>query len=152
MHFICPLSPPNVMTGVESTEPVPVVKMLMYILAMTPTSEASKPALRHVVKCAMLQLKSDEPWSTLQAQLLVKISALLKPRMLDYKQYQVYFYIPHSIPKPGMILSNEGDYDILLQHVLALKKLDPTINIDITEQARNEDEKENDEPEVEENS
>ena len=50
MHFICPLSPSNVMTGVESTEPVPVIKMLMYILTMTLTSEASKSASRCVVK------------------------------------------------------------------------------------------------------
>ena len=71
----------------------------------------------------------------LEVQLLVKVSALLKPKILNYEDYQVYFYIPRSIPKPGMILANEDDYNILLQCMTNLKKADPTINIDITEQA-----------------
>lgn len=50
-------------------------------------------------------------------------------------QNQVYFHIPRSIPKPGMILANEDNYNILLQRMTNLKKADPTINIDITEQA-----------------
>jgi hypothetical protein len=146
MHFIIPLSPlqcydrcpiNRTSAGHQDTD------------IYTPGSEASKPTSRWVVKSAMLQLKSDEPWSTLQAQLLMKISALLKPRVLDYKQYQVYFYIPCSILKPGMILSNEDDYSILLQCVIALKKPDPNINIDIMEQEVNHVEKENEEFEEE---
>jgi hypothetical protein len=84
----------------------------------------------------------------MQAQLLVKISLLLKPKMLNYEDYQVYFYIPRFIPKPGIILSNEDDYTILLQRAMALKKADPTINIDITEKGSGDTEKENTGPKV----
>lgn len=124
--------------------------MLTYILTITPESEANKPASKRTLRSATLQLKSDEPWSTLEAQLLVKISALLKPKRLNYEDYQVYFYIPQSIPKPGMILSNEEDYTILLQRAMTLKRPDPTINIDITEQGADKAEKENAGPEADE--
>jgi hypothetical protein len=59
--------------------------MLTYILTITPESEATKPTSKRTLKSATLQLKSDEPWSTLEAQLLVKISTLLKPKRLNYE-------------------------------------------------------------------
>ena len=97
------------------------------ILTVTLESEVNKPASKHTLKSTTLQLKSDEPWDTLEAQLLVKISALLKPKRLNYEDYQVYFNIPYFIPKPGMILSDKDDYTILLQHAMTLKWPDQTI-------------------------
>lgn len=135
--------------GAQLVEPEPTpTKTLTYILTITPESEVTKPSSKRTLKSATLQLKSDEPWSTLEAQLLAKISALLKPKRLNYEDYQVYFYIPRSIPKPGMILSNEDDYAILLQRATTLKRPDPTINIDITEQGADKAEKENAGPEA----
>jgi hypothetical protein len=141
----------DVITDVRSTTEPPALaaKMLTYILTLIPASETSKPASKRAVKSATLQLKSDEPWSTLEAQLLVKISALLKPKILNYEDYQVYFYIPRSVPKPGMILSNEDDYSILIQRATSLKK-DPMINIDITEHGIDKAGKENAGPEADE--
>ena len=90
--------------GAKLVEPESMAtKMLTYILTIMPGSEVTKPASKRTLKSATLQLKSDELWSTLEAQLLVKISALLKPKRLNYEDYQVYFYIPRFIPKPGSI-------------------------------------------------
>jgi hypothetical protein len=49
-----------------------------------------------------------------------------------------------------MVLSNEDDYAILLQRAMTLKRPDPTINIDITEQGADKAEKENAGPEADE--
>jgi hypothetical protein len=49
-----------------------------------------------------------------------------------------------------MVLSNEDDYAILLQHAMTLKRPDPTINIDIMEQGADKAEKENASPEADE--
>ncbi|KAF8239201.1 hypothetical protein L208DRAFT_1238674 [Tricholoma matsutake] len=97
--------------------------------------EAQKPQAKRIVKTATLQLKTDEPWSTIEAQLLVKICDVLKPKLLDYKNYDATFYIPCVLPKPGMALANETDYLFLLEWALKMKSSDLTMNIVIMEHA-----------------
>lgn len=97
--------------------------------------EATKPQAKRIVKTATLQLKTDEPWSTIEAQLLVKICDALKPKLLDYQNYDATFYIPRVLPKPGMALANETDYLFLLERALKMKGSDLTINIIIMEHA-----------------
>lgn len=97
--------------------------------------EAHKPQAKRIVKTASLQLKTDEPWSTIEAQLLVKICDALKPKLLDFKHYDATFYIPRVLPKPGMALANETDYLFLLERAFKMKGNDLTMNIIITERA-----------------
>jgi hypothetical protein len=82
------------------------------------------------------QLGSDEPWDTMKAQLLVQIEAGLKPPSLNFDHYTVIFYIPHILPKPGMPLSTEADYDFLQQRAHKAAEKDPAavvININIVQ-------------------
>ncbi|KIK91288.1 hypothetical protein PAXRUDRAFT_149838 [Paxillus rubicundulus Ve08.2h10] len=41
-------------------------------------------------------LHGDKPWDALQAQLLAKISQLLAPNMINFNDYDVFFYIPRN--------------------------------------------------------
>ncbi|KAF8222853.1 hypothetical protein L208DRAFT_1320278, partial [Tricholoma matsutake] len=112
-----------------------LVKTITYILAMISAIEAMKPQAKWIVKTATLQLKTDKPWSTIKAKLLVKICDTLKPKLLNYKNYDATFYIPCVLPKPGMALTNEMDYLFLLEQALKMKSSDLTINIIIMEPA-----------------
>jgi hypothetical protein len=114
---------------------------------MTSTSEAKKPATKRANKHATCQVRIDLPWSTLQAQLLVKISNALKPKTIDFTNYDALFHIPRLLFKPGMVLAGDADYQILLQCVASIKKLDPIVYVDIIERAIYGKEKENIEPE-----
>lgn len=122
-------------------------KVITYVVSIISASEAKKPATKREIKHATCQVRSDLPWSTLQAQLLVKISDALKPKTIDFAHYEALFHIPRLLTKPGMVLAGEADYQILLQHVASIKKLDPIVYIDIIERAACNDEKENVEPE-----
>jgi len=53
-----------------------------------PKKKRGKPA-----GSTFLQLSDTEPWDTMQAQLLVKISSILKPSILLFENYQVSFMI-----------------------------------------------------------
>jgi len=114
---------------------------------ITSAAEAKKPISKRAIKHATAQVRSDVPWSTLEAQLLVKISNTLHPKKIDFKNYEALFHIPRILSKPGIVLANETDYKILLQHVGTIKKPDPIVNVDITERGASAVEKENVEPE-----
>ena len=80
---------------------------------MTSASEAKKPARKQATKHATCQVQTDKLWSTLQAQLLAKISDALKPKKIDFANYDALFHIPRVLSKPGMVLAGDTDYQIL---------------------------------------
>jgi hypothetical protein len=77
----------------------------------------------------------------------VKISDNLKPKTINFINYEALFHIPRVLSKPGMVLADDANYQILLQRVASIKKLDPIVYIDIVERAVCIEEKENIEPE-----
>jgi hypothetical protein len=116
------------------TEPEPESKAaeIMYIMSIMSAAEAKKTAIsKRIAKSAIVKLNTDEPWDTMKAQLLVKIDATLKPRNIDYDLYDIKFYISRVIPKPGLSLSNETDYELMVTRARKLK--DFTINITVIE-------------------
>jgi hypothetical protein len=122
-------------------------KLVTYSISMISFSDAKKPATKRTTKHATCQVQTDKPWSTLQAQLLAKISDALKPKTIHFTNYEALFHIPRLLSKPGMVLAGDADYQILLQRVASIKKLDPIVYVDITERAVCDEEKENIEPE-----
>lgn len=78
-------------------------------------------------------LSTEEPWDTMKAQLLVKISAALDPKVLEFDLYETFFYIPRILPKPGMALPLDADYDLLIRRARNLMMKDPTIYLVIIE-------------------
>ena len=99
---------------------------------------------KHVAKNLSLVLSSSEPWETMEAQLLVKIDTALKPKTLNLNDYNIMFYIPRLLPKPGMTLADNADYSSLLGCVktMATKMDMPMINVTVT-QKESEVDKEN---------
>jgi len=75
--------------------------------------------------------------------MLVKISAALDPKVLDFSNYDVMFHIPRVLPKPGMSLASDADYGFMTHRARNMTTQDPTINISIIEKASDETEKEN---------
>ena len=48
----------------------------------------------------------------MKAQFLVKISNALSPQNLDFSDYDTRFYIPRSLPKPGIELATPENYGL----------------------------------------
>jgi len=88
---------------------------LNYILSVYSSSKMKKPAAKRRAKTSSLQLSATEPWDTVKAQLLVKIDSLLKPKSIDYEDYDIICTIPRIIAKPGIPLTNPTDYTLLLE-------------------------------------
>ncbi|KAG6913283.1 hypothetical protein DXG01_008169 [Tephrocybe rancida] len=99
----------------------------------------SKPVSKQSPKCHTIQLTSDKPWDTVKAQLLVKFDLSLKPKALEITDYDIMYHILRVLPKPGIHLSDDSDYEGLLERVHNLTSKMPTVNITIVERSKEED-------------
>jgi hypothetical protein len=96
-----------------------------------------KPAARRAIKSQSLQLLGDCLWDTIKAQILQKISIILRPATINLGHYTVLFYISHLIPKPSMPLTTSKEHAFMIEH--ASKTKNPIVNLTITENEREED-------------
>jgi len=80
-----------------------------------------------------MQLSTDEPWDTMKAQILTKISISLNPPTIDFNDYNIMFHITHILPKPGLTLATELDFMIMNRRAHNMKAEDPTINLLVVE-------------------
>ncbi|KAF8173627.1 hypothetical protein BJ912DRAFT_802205, partial [Pholiota molesta] len=108
---------------------------LTYILGILSLEELKKPASRQEAKTTSLSLGSDEPWDTLKAQLLVKIDQILKPAKISFSDYEAKYHILRVLPKPGLELEDEQQYQDLVQRSQGIKGNTPTINISIRQRS-----------------
>ena len=67
----------------------------------------------------------------MKAQFFVKISNILSPLNLDFADYDTRFYIPRSLPKPGIELTTPENYASLVTRAHNLMSNTPTVNITI---------------------
>jgi hypothetical protein len=89
---------------------------------------------KRIPKSQTIQLTADEPWDTLAAQILLKISVSLNPSTIQLSDYDIMCYVTRVLPKPGITLSDEANYSILLQRVAKVPlKADPTVIVTITQ-------------------
>ena len=79
----------------------PSGKVLTYLLTIFSAIEASKAVSKRRPESDELDLLSTEPWDTFKAQVLAKISKNLAPRILDFDDYKIMYFIPRLVPKPG---------------------------------------------------
>ncbi|KAG2063351.1 hypothetical protein BDR04DRAFT_1123322, partial [Suillus decipiens] len=70
-------------------EPLAKVKQVTFITSITSAAEMKKPASKRTSRNQTFALNLDEPWGTMKAQILLKISDALNPRLLSYKDYEV---------------------------------------------------------------
>ena len=59
-------------------------KQITYLIAILTPEEAKKAQSKQAPVSTSLELWSDEPWDTVKAQFLVKISDALSPQNLDF--------------------------------------------------------------------
>jgi hypothetical protein len=106
-------------------------KKITYLIAILTPEEAKKAPSKQVLVNTSLELWSDEPWDTVKAQFLVKINDVLSPPKLDFADYDTQFYIPRSLPKPGIELTTLENYESLVTRAHNLLSGTPTVNITI---------------------
>ena len=106
---------PVVPTAVPTTVPTPDAILFTYVSTIFSAADMEKAVSKWTPRSLSFQLQSNEPWDTVKAQILVRISTALNPPILDFAHYRVVVSIPRIISKPGMPLASESDYAILLQ-------------------------------------
>ena len=118
--------------------------VINYAVSVFSSAEMKKATSKRVPKCSSVQLRMDEPWDTLKAQLLVKVSDTLGDAAnLDFSKYNVMVSIARVISKPGVPLTSDNDYDLLLTRIKSGKVKEPILtNVTIT-QLDGADDKEN---------
>ena len=125
-----------------------VDKSITYILSIFTTDDMKKAVAKRCPKTLSLQLTVDEPWDTVKAQFLAKISQALNPAVIDYENYTVMFSIPRILSKPGAPLQSDEDYKLLLRYYAKCTPgKEHAINVIVTENGNTTAaEKENDDP------
>jgi hypothetical protein len=112
---------------------------ITYLLAIFSADEASKAVAKREAISSSLLLSDKAPWDTMKAQLLAEISKALSPQFLNFDDYNIMFFIPRNLPKPGMALSTEDNYEALLLRAANLTSKTPTVNLTILEKKRQAD-------------
>jgi hypothetical protein len=118
------------------------VKKVTYILSILSANEAKKTPAKRETKTGSVRLNTDKPWDTVKAQILVKIDAALHPKPLEFINYDINYYIARVLPKPGLSLMSDEDYDMLMDRVKSMKSKDPEVHISVVEK-KNDENKEN---------
>jgi hypothetical protein len=120
-------------------------KTITYILSILSAAEAKKSTSKRVAKNQSMQLSTDEPWDTMKAQILAKISMALNPPLINFDNYDITFFIPRVLPKPGLALTTESDFTIMNGRARNIRAQHPTINLLVVEKKLVGEDKENDE-------
>lgn len=109
-------------TAAKQADDSPAFK-LSFVLELFSHSEMQKAARDRASKSSRFSMTSEEPFDTFKAQILAKISDLLKPATLSFEDYSVTYIIKKVQKKTS--LENEDDYGFLLS-------LHPNSDINVT--------------------
>src|SRR5436190_23442572 len=104
------------------------VPCIAYHLACFTAAELTKPKTKREPMGAFLDLHTTEPWDTVRAQLLAKISSIFEPQTLSYDYYTVTFTIPRYSKDPLPLVTPE-DHKFMMDRTL--KSKDAVVNIKI---------------------
>jgi hypothetical protein len=113
----------------EPSQPPP--KTITYVISLFSAEEVAKPEAKRKPRNVSLNLSTDKPWDTMKAQLLVKIDTCFSPPLLKFDDYEVMYYIRGVLPKPGIPLTDAGDYTSLVNRMVKSASATPTVNITI---------------------
>src|SRR3981189_3459137 len=93
------------------------LSVITNLLTICCAADMKKAVSKCSAKTHSFQVGIDEPWDTMKAQILAKITITLNPSILNLADYTFMCMIPHVIPKPRLPLGTDDDYAILLEHV-----------------------------------
>jgi hypothetical protein len=120
---------------------------ITYAIALFTTAEWKKAIAKRTPKNLSLQLKSTEPFDTVQAQILAKIDSAIDLPRNKITDYDVLYMISRIVQKPGVPLTSEADYAVLVEKARASgkNKTSAIVNLSIRPiQINADDNKEND--------
>jgi len=103
-------------------------KTITYILSIISHSEAKKTVSKCIPVGRCLELQLDEPWDTLQVQILVQINSTLHPSEIQFSDYNISFTITCTVSQP-LPLNSVADYSFL---VLQATKSKSVVTVKIT--------------------
>ncbi|KAG1763543.1 hypothetical protein EDD22DRAFT_952271 [Suillus occidentalis] len=86
---------------IPPSDPPASIKEVTFITSITSAAEMKRPASKRTSRNQTFTLNLDKPWDTMKAQMLVKISDALNPGLLSYEDYEISWFIPCVLPKPG---------------------------------------------------
>lgn len=105
----------------------PVPAPIAYTISIFTLSQMAKdPKKRGDGKTVLMEIGADLVWDTWKAQLLVKISTVLKPAKILFDDYEVTFSIPRIHPK-ATALSDDSSYKFMVTR--ASKGKDRSVSI-----------------------
>jgi hypothetical protein len=107
------------------------MKEISHMMSVVSTSEMKTPKSKHEPVNASVDLRSDEPWDTVKSQILVKISTVINPRILRFDDYLLTYCISRVLPKPGLSLLTQADYDGMMKCIHGMAARATTINISV---------------------
>lgn len=84
-----------------------------YLVSILSATEALKTKARQTPKTAIITLTTGDPWVTFQAHVKHVIVQSISPLTINYDDYDMSFYINKKVPKPGMSLTNEVEYQYM---------------------------------------
>jgi hypothetical protein len=111
----------------QAQAPVPdtASTVFTYMASVFAAAKMKKAVSKWFAKNPSFQLQSTEPWDTLKAQILTKISTALNPSIIEFTDYEIMFYITRIISKPGIPLTTEVNYSLLQQKASGKVRGDP---------------------------
>ncbi|KAI6016153.1 hypothetical protein BKA83DRAFT_44003, partial [Pisolithus microcarpus] len=101
---------------------------ITYYLALFSEAEMKKTVKQWKASNTFLQLKPDFEWDMVKAQLLMKITQMLQPKLIDFNDYDFMWSIPCQ-QSSQMQLQMDDDYKFLIAHALKMKE--PAVNVKI---------------------
>jgi hypothetical protein len=113
MVHACILNFKVVLTSIIFTAPSEPSKTITYILSIISHSEAKKTVSKHIPIGRWLELQLDEPWDTLQAQILIQIDIALHPSKIKFSDYNISFTIACTVFQP-LPLNSVANYSFLV--------------------------------------
>ncbi|KAG1908351.1 uncharacterized protein F5891DRAFT_1179875 [Suillus fuscotomentosus] len=124
---------PDALDQMEVLLPTPVTKEVSYIITVFSAAEMKKAKTKHEPISISVNLNSDEPWDTLKAQVLVKISNAIKLRVLDFDNYALTYQIPRVLPKPRLSLITQADFNGMMKRVNGMNAVSSLVNITVVQ-------------------
>jgi hypothetical protein len=105
-------------------------ELLSYTISIFTLAQMKKDTKkRGDSKNTVLRLEPEAVWDTFLAQLLVKIDMMLKPKVIDFKNYIVTFSVPRIHPKVTD-LADEDMYNFMVERALRSKDRTASITVE----------------------
>ncbi|KAG2034351.1 hypothetical protein BDR03DRAFT_984454 [Suillus americanus] len=126
-------TPPLTILKNHNPAPGPVTKEVSYIITVFSAAKMKKAKTKCKPISTSVNLNSNEPWDTLKAQVLVKMSNVIKPHILNFDDYALTYQIPRVLPKPGLSLITQADFDGMMKRVNGMIAITPLVNITVVQ-------------------